>query len=301
VSVPGSTVVEAPAAPEVPRRPADGWRRLLRSPVMVAGLTLIGLVVAVAVLAPLLTPHDPQAITGRALEQPSSRHWLGTDVPGRDLFAQLVFGARASLVAAVVAGSLALAVAVFTGVFPALLGGVADDVSNRLMVFLLALPGFPLLVLIGSMAGNQRLAIILVIAFLGIPHNARILRSQTLALRHSGYIGAARGFGGGPLYVLRRHVVPAIAPLVVVNFVNWAAIAIELEAGLAFIGLGDPSGVSWGMSLNRALSQPSIYFSSMWTWWVLPPGLAITLSVLGFTFVGVALEPTFNPRWLRAS
>ena len=276
-------------------------RRFGRSPLLLIGLALVGLAAAAAMLAPLLTPHDPNAVSGGALQEPSAQHWLGTDVPGRDIFAQLLYGARASLTAGVVAGSLAVAGAILTGVLPALLGGRADVASNRLVVFLLALPGAPLLVLIGSLAGNHQIALILVIAFLGTAPNARILRSQALTLRHRGFIAAARGFGGGPLYVLRRHLVPALGPLVLVAFVNWASVAIGLEAGLAFLGLGDPSGVSWGLMLNRALSQQAIYFSPMWTWWVLPPGFAITLTLLGFTFVGVALESSFNPRSLRSS
>jgi peptide/nickel transport system permease protein len=264
----------------------------------VIGLGLIGLLVAVALAAPLLTPNDPHTISPRALAQPSSQHWLGTDVPGRDIFAQLVYGARASLVVGLVAATLSMTGAILVGVLPALAGGVADTLSNRLVVFLLALPALPLLILVGSLAIDKRLAVILVISFLGTAPNARILRAQAIALRERGYIGAARGFGGGPLYVLRRHLVPGLAPLIVVGFVTWAGVAIGLEAGLAFLGLGDPSGISWGLMMNRALSQPVIYFSPMWTWWVLPAGLAITLTVLGFTFVGVALEPSFSPRSL---
>ncbi len=272
-----------------------------RSPLLVMGLSLVGMVLLVAVLAPLLTAHDPRAITGPALEEPSAEHRLGTDVPGRDIFAQLVFGARTSLTVAAVAASLALAGAVLAGVLPALLGGRPDSISNRLMVFLLALPGLPLLVLVGSLAGESHLVVILLIGFLGIAPNARILRSQTLALRQRGFVNASQGFGGGPLYVVHRHLVPGLGPLILVGFVNWAGLAVALEAGLAFLGLGDPSGISWGLMLNRALSQQSIYFSAMWTWWVLPGGLAVTLTVLAFTFVGVALEPSFNPRWLRSS
>lgn len=300
-----STATAAPAEvpPEVgPPPPLAGEKdALLRSPVLVIGLVLVGLLVLVAVFAPLLASHDPKAISGRALEEPSARHWLGTDVPGRDIFAQLVFGARASLVVALVAPTLALVGAILVGVLPALIGGAADTASNRLMVFLLALPGLPLAVLVASFAGKSEVAIVLVIAFGGVAPNARILRSQVLALRQSGFIAAARGFGGGPLYVLRRHLLPGLGPLLLVGFVYWASVAIGLQAGLAFLGLGDPSGVSWGLMLNRALSQQSIYFSAMWTWWVLPPGIAITLALLGFSFVGVALEPSFNPRWLRSS
>lgn len=273
----------------------------LRSPLVTVGLVIIGLLVVVAVLAPVLAPYDPKAISGPALDRPSAEHLLGTDVPGRDLLAQLIWGARASLIVGLLGASLAMAGAVFLGVTPALLGGWTNAVATRLTILFLAVPVLPLLVLVGSLVGNSRGALILVIGIIGAVPNARILRSQALSLRQRGYIAAARGFGGGPLYVIRRHLVPALAPLIVVGFVNWASVAIGLEAGLSFLGLGDPSGVSWGLTINRALAQPGIYFSALWTWWVLPAGFAITLTVLGFTFIGVGLEPTFNPRWMRTS
>lgn len=272
-----------------------------RSRLLDTGLILLGTLLVVAIFAPLLSPHDPSGVSGPVLEPPSAQHWLGTDIPGRDIFSQVVFGARASLIVAFVASTLTMFGAILVGVLPALIGGWTDRGAARAVVLLLALPGLPLIVLIGSMAGDSRVAVIAVIAFLGIAPNARILRGQALTLRQRGYITAARGFGGGPLYVLRRHLVPGLAPLVVVGFVNWAGIAIALDAGLSFLGVGDPTGVSWGLMLNRALDQDGIYFSGMWTWWVLPPGLAIALTVLGFTFVGVGLEPRFNPRWLRAT
>lgn len=291
------------AADDGPRPAAgdDGHRRQPRSPLLLVGLGFLAVLIVVALAAPLLARHDPKAITGRALEQPSGQHWLGTDVPGRDIFAQLVYGARPSLAVGVAAGVLAMAGAILLGVLPALLGGWADGLANRVVVFLLAVPGLPLMVLVGALAGKSRLALVLVIALAGVAPNARILRSQALTLRQRGFIAAARGFGGRPLYVLRRHLVPGLGPLVVVGFVNWASTAIGLEAGLAFLGLGDPSGVSWGLMLNRALSQQAIYFSPMWVWWVLPAGFAITLSLLSFTFVGVGLEPAFNPGWVRSS
>lgn len=283
-------------------RIAGRWlSHLRRSPLLIAGAVLLLLLVASALLAPVLASHNPATISGPALDPPSAQHWLGTDVPGRDIFAQLVFGARASLAVALIGGSLAMSAAVLLGVLPALVGGFADRLSNAFSVFLLALPGLPLLILVGSLAGNSQLTVILLIGFIGAAPNARILRSQTLSLRQRGFITTARGFGGGPLYVLRRHLVPGLAPLLVVGFVNWAGVSIALEAGLSFLGLGDPSGISWGHMLNRALDQPGIYLSSLWTWWVLPAGGAIALAVLGFTFIGVGLEPAFNPRWLRTS
>src|SRR5204863_3619206 len=133
-------------------------------------------------------------------------------------------------------------------------GGVADTLANRFAIFLLALPGLPLLVLIGSLAGDRRTAVIVVIGLLGAAPNARILRSQTLTLRERGFVSCAQGFGSSRLTVLRRHIVPGLGPLLLVGFVNWAALAVGLEAGLAFLGVGNPSGISWGLMLNRALS-----------------------------------------------
>lgn len=299
-----STTADLAAGPAVAGAddgPPGGSNHPARSPLLVIGLAVIGLLVVVALFAPWLTSYNPQVVSGPALQQPSGRHWLGTDIPGRDIWAQLLYGTRASLIAAGVAGALAMIGAIAMGVLPALRAGFTDSFCNRLVVFLLALPGLPLLIVIGALAGDNQIALILVIAFLGIGPNARILRSQTLALRDRGFIGAARGFGGSPLYVLRRHVVPAMGPLVAIGFVNWAGVAVGLQAGLAFLGLGSPSAVSWGQMMNRALSQQGIYFSPMWTWWVLPPGLGITVTLLAFTFVGVGLEPSFNPRWLRSA
>ncbi|MFN2607577.1 MAG: ABC transporter permease [Acidimicrobiales bacterium] len=276
--------------------PKGGDRRY--SPLVVAGLVLLAIVVGVALAAPLLSRYSPKAISGPSYSQPSARHWLGTDDSGRDLFAQLVYGARASLFVAVVAGSLAMVGAVLLGVLPAVAGGATDTVCNRVVVFLLALPAAPLLIMIGAMAGNQRVAIILVIGFLGVAPTARLLRARTISLRQRGFIASARGFGSGPLYLTRRHLVPSLGPLLVVRFVNWAGVAVGLEAGLAFLGLGNPSSISWGMTMNRALSQQAVYFSPLWTWWALPPGFAVTITILGFVFLGVGLEPTFNPRWL---
>lgn len=265
------------------------------------GCGLLGAVSAMALLAPVLAQHDPAGVSGSALTRPSASHWLGTDIPGRDLFAQLVYGARTSLVVAVAGAAVAVLGAIVVGVLPALAGGAADALSMRAVVFLLAVPGLPLLVLVGAMVGDSRAAVIVLIGTIGVAPNARVLRSQTLSLRQRGFVAVSRGLGGGSGYVLRRHIVPALGPLLVIGYVNWAGVAIGLEAGLSFLGVGDPTGVSWGLTLNRALTQPGIYFSAMWTWWVLPAGLAITATVLGCTFVGVALEPRFNPRWLRAT
>ncbi|MCA1841825.1 MAG: ABC transporter permease, partial [Actinobacteria bacterium] len=173
---------------------------------------------------------------------------------------------------------------------------VVDTVLMRAVDVVVAMPGLPLMLLIASLVGPSRPLLIGMIGFAGAPLVARTLRNQARSLGQRGFVGASRGFGAGPLYVLRRHVVPGLGPVLVSRFLFWAPIAIFIEAGLAFLGLGDPLEVSWGSMLDKATRNPGLYFTPLWTWWVLPAGFAIAFTVLGFTLVGIGLEPWFNPR-----
>lgn len=273
--------------------------KMLRSPlVLVGGGVLVALGV-VAALAPVLAPYDPRALAGDALQPPSRRHLLGTNNIGQDILSQIVWGARTSLAVALGAASVAVALGIVVGLTAGLLGGFADVVAMRVVDVFLAIPRLPLLVLVGALIGASRGILILLIALLTWPVVARLLRSETLTLRQRGFVAAARGLGGGAAYIVRCHLLPAVAPIAASSFILIAGNAILLEAALAFLGLSDPIGVSWGLMLNRALLQPGLYFIDAWMWSVLPAGFAITLAVMGFAFLGVGLEPALNPRWRR--
>lgn len=272
-----------------------------RSPLLAAGLVVVLVLAAVAALAPFIAPYDPKAIVGDALSSPSSRHLLGTNDAGVDIFSELVWGARSTLVVASAATALVLTIGVLLGLVAGMFGGPVETLVMRSADVVLAVPAIPLLIFIASLAGPSRTVAILSIGLLGWPQVARVVRSQTLSLRSRGFIRAAHGYGAGPLYVMRRHFVPALGPVIAANLAFMAGLAVTIEAGLAFIGLGDPTTASWGAILERALRHQAIYVSSMWLWWLLPAGLAITVAVLGFTFIGVGLEPRFNPRWTRFS
>lgn len=185
------------------------------------------------------------------------------------------------------------------GLTAGLRGGLADTAAMRVVDVFLGLPILPLLIFIAALAGPSITVSILMIGLFTWPQTARIVRSQTLTLRQRGFITSARGFGAGPLYVIRRHLVPSLGPVIAANLVFVAGLSVTIEAGLSFLGLGDPIAVSWGADLNRALSNPQIYIGSLWLWWLVPAGLALTLAVVGFTLIGVALEPQFNPRSSR--
>jgi ABC-type dipeptide/oligopeptide/nickel transport system permease subunit len=277
----------------------EGKRR--RSPLLVAGITVCGLFVASAVSAPWISPYPPRAITGGAFEKPSAAHLLGTNDAGADILSRVAWGSRDTLIVAVVASVIVLAMGIAIGLTAGLRGGILDLLLMRLVDIFLALPIWPLLIFVAAVVGPSRTVSILMIGFFVWPQTARIVRSQTLTLRNRGFVGGARGFGGSPFYVLRRHIVPSLGPLIASNLVYVAGLAVIIQAALSFIGLSDPSAVSWGGELNRALTNPQIYIGSTWLWWLLPPGLAITVAILGFTFIGVGLEPEFNPRWAHAS
>ncbi|MHB8656487.1 MAG: ABC transporter permease [Solirubrobacteraceae bacterium] len=271
-----------------------------RPPFLSLGVGIVAVVAITAIFAPLLAPFDPHAISGPSLAGPSSTHLLGTNDAGQDLFSQLLWGARGTASVAMPAAGLGVFLGLAVGASAGLLGGGIDVVMMRVVDLILAVPVLPLLILIAALAGPSQGTVILVIAGIAWPGTARVLRSATLSLVGSGHVHAARGFGAGPLYVLRRHITPALGPHLAANFVSWAATAIALQSGLAFLGLSNPTQVSWGGILNRALSHEGVYFSSEWIWWVLPAGFAIILATLGLSFLGLALEPRFNPRWDRA-
>lgn len=279
-------------------------RRFLRfvrsSRLLLIGTVIVAVLVVVALAAPWIAPYDPKAITGDAFENPSWEHLLGTNDTGSDIFSGLVWGTRSTLVVAVGATSLIIAIGVAVGLTAGLRGGFVDTLLMRVVDVFLALPVLPLLIFIAALAGPSLTLSILLIGLFTWPQTARIIRSQTLSLRTRGFIDTAKGFGAGPFYVMRRHLLPALGPVIASNLVLWAGLAVTIEAGMAFIGLGDPTAVGWGTMLNRAITSPQIYLGSLWLWWLLPAGMALTIAVLGFTFIGVGLEPRFNRRSDRA-
>jgi len=266
------------------------------SPVLVVGLAMLATLVAVAVLAPWIAPYGPKEITGDSFESPSAAHLLGTNEAGADLFSRLIWGSRTTLVVAVAASALVLSAGIAVGLTAGLRGGLADTALMRLVDVLLGLPVLPLLIFVGALAGPSLSTSILMIGAFLWPQTARVVRSQTLTLRQRGFVASARGFGGGATYVIRRHLVPALGPVIAANLVFVAGLAVGIEAGLSFLGLGDPSAVSWGAELQRALATGQSQLGSLWLWWLLPFGLALTFAIFGLSLVGVALEPRFNPR-----
>lgn len=276
-------------------------RELRRSGMAATGLAIIAVLAVVAVFAPLIAPYDPSVPSGPSLAPPSLAHPLGTTEIGADVLSALIFGTRTALLVAVPAGALAVAVGSVAGVAIGMLGDRGAQVGARAIDAFLAIPMLPLVLLLAAFAGSSPPALIVIIALAGMAPTARVVRAQTLTLRQRGFLAAARGLGAGRGYLMRRHLLPALGPVILATLVNWVGLAFLLHASLAFLGIGDPTSSAWGTIINRALLQSGIYTGGGgWLWLVLPAGLAIAVAVLGFTLLGVGLEAVMNPRWRRA-
>jgi ABC-type dipeptide/oligopeptide/nickel transport system permease subunit len=269
--------------------PVIGW----------VGVAIVAVFVGLALGAPWLTSYRVTQLAGRPLEAPSAAHLLGTNGVGQDLATQFLNGARVSLFVAVLAGGGTLLIGALVGMVAGWAGGLVDAVLMRMVDLVLVIPKVPLLIVIGTYAGPSLPVISLIIALTGWPPTARIVRSQVLSLRRRAHIKAAVGFGASAGQVLRRHILPEVGLILTAGLVGAAGRAIAFEAGLAFLGLGDPGRASWGAILRDAIGFGGIFFTDAWKWWLIPPVAAISLLLLGATFVGVGLEQRINPRLSR--
>lgn len=272
-----------------PRFPAIGW----------VGLAVVAVFVALALAAPYIAPYRVIELAGEPLEPPSGRHLVGTNGVGQDLATQLLSGARVSLFVALVAGGGTLLIGAALGMVAGWAGGSTDAVLMRVVDLVLVIPKIPLLIVMGTYAGPGLTMLAVIIAVTSWPPTARVVRSQVLSLRRRAHVKAAVGFGASSRQVLGRHVLPEVGLILVAGLVGAAGRAITFEAGLAFLGLGDPTRASWGATLRDALDFGGLFFTDAWQWWLVPPVVAVSMLLLGVTFLGVGLEQRINPRLTR--
>ncbi len=259
-------------------------RGRFRSSSAVAGLTLLGALSLCALFAPLLAPGDPAAITDRALLPPGADHWFGTDDLGRDVFGGVVHGAWNSLRVGLVASTISIALGLVVGGLAGVRSGVVDNALMRGTEFVQALPRFFLVVLIVSLFGSHLWLIVLTIGLTAWPAPARVFRAQVLATIGRDFVMAARAAGGGDAAVLWRHALPLSMPVLAAQVSYQAGGAILAEAGLSFLGLGDPTVLSWGTLLGSAQ-----HFVRVAWWMSVFPGLTIMLTVLACNLIADAM------------
>jgi peptide/nickel transport system permease protein len=261
------------------------------------GLTILAFFVAVALLAPLLADRSGLDVTladGPILHPPTSGYPLGTDENGRSVLTLLIWGARISLFVGLCATLISMVIGTFVGLVSGYFGGWIGRITFRVTEWFLVIPFLPLAIALASVLGRGLFNIVIVIGVTSWPGTALLIRSQTLSIRERAYVERAEAIGAGRWHQLGRHVLPNVMPMVFANTTLTVAIAILSETTLSFLGLGDPTRVSWGSMLDGAYHAGAIT-TGCW-WYVVPPGVCVVLVVLAFTLIGQALEEIFNPR-----
>lgn len=281
-------------APTKPRR-----RRLDLNASLVVGLVLTVGFLAIALISYVWLPSNPNIPNIKARMTPpfSPDHWLGTDGLGRDIVAQLMVGARTSILVGAGGALIALLLGTITGLFAAAYGKVADEVVSRGADILLSIPGMVTALVLAATIGSGAFTTILALAAFFTPSFTRVIRSAAIGVLQEDFITSAKLYGRGRLFILARHVIPNIAGVMIVQFTLYFAAGILTEAGLSYLGVGvtRPS-ISWGMMLNEA--QQTVGISSPLAIW---PGLAIVFVVLGLNLLGDGLRDVLDPKLKRRS
>lgn len=282
--------------PRLSRRVArslrDFWLRYKRNLGGVVGLVLVIFFLAVAVLAPDIARFDPlQVRTGPRFSTPTAENLMGTDDLGRDIFSGVIYGIRTSMLVGVLAVVTSASIGIIVGAVSGYFGGILDELLMRFTEFTLIVPKLFLALVIVAIFGSGLWIVILVIGILSWPPIARVVRAEFLALRESEFVEAARGLGASHFNIIFAEILPNVMPSILVTASLQIAGAILLEAGLSFLGLGDPSNRSLGLMLNDSLPL----FRRAW-WTSVFPGLTISLIVLAFNITGDTLNDTLNPR-----
>lgn len=259
-------------------------------------LSFIVLVCFIAIFAPMLTKHPWNQPTGASFEPPNKAHILGTDDLGIDLWAQICYGTRNSIVVGIGTAVIACFLGTVLGVVSGYYGGIIDLVITAFIDILTSIPGLPIMIVAGAFFGPSIKNIILILSILSWAAPARIIRSKIISVKQETYIKVAEGYGAGFLYITYKHFLPQIFPISLASFIKLISKAIVSEASLSFLGLGDPTSKSWGLILNYALNFPGIYFTDYWKWWVVYPLLCIMLLVLAAAIIGREFEKILDAK-----
>ncbi|HEX6248088.1 MAG TPA: ABC transporter permease, partial [Nocardioidaceae bacterium] len=278
------------------------WHRLRRNPTAIVGALIVLVFVIIALIAPWLTPYEPAStqwsgqVTPTSVPGPSAEHWLGLDRFGSDMYTQMLFGARQSLVYGVVATAIGLSVGTLLGVLAGGLGGWVDTAIMRVVDIMLSIPSLLLAVSIAAVLGQNAYSIMIAIGVAQVPIFARLLRGSMLSQNGGDYVLAANALGIRRHRIILGHVLPnSVGPTIVQATLNLATAIIEVAA-LSFLGLGqsDPAVAEWGRMLvaaqDRFEAAPRL---------ALLPGTAIAITALGFTLLGEALREALDPRTRR--
>lgn len=258
------------------------------------GAFIVVFYVLVALIGPYFVPYDPTEIVGRRHTPPSADYWFGTDGSGKDVFSQTVVGARSSLATGFIVGAIVTLIGILIGMTAGYMRGRVDDLLSTLINIVLIIPGLPLLIVLAAFLPAGFWSIIFVLSVTGWAWGARVLRSQTMSLREKDFVASAVTAGEGKLRIMLREILPNMMSIVVAGFFGAVNYAIGAQAGLEFLGLGNPSNISWGNNLYWAQNNGALLVGAWWT--LIPSGLSIALVAFGFSMINYAIDEVTNPR-----
>jgi len=271
------------------------FRQLVKAPMGLIGIVILVFFFGMAIFGPIIAGDVKSIQSGNDFLEPSPEHWLGTDNFGIDIFHELLYGARTSIIVGVVSALIASLLGAGVGLYSGYAGGWKDEVVMRLNDIVLSIPWLVLMIIVAAFIGEIDLTgIILIIGLTGWSYTARVVRAQVLSVKERQYIERARSVGASDLSIIRRHIFPNTFPLVFANTILTVAVSILSEATLSFLGLRPEKEVTWGTMLSYA-SESSAFQIGL-HWWILAPGLCIVVVVLGFTLLGYALDEILNPK-----
>ena len=273
------------------------WSTFRQKPMAMIGMVMLLVVLIMAFFAPMLAPYDPNervdVTPADILAPPDAEHLLGRDDAGKDVLSLLIYGARVSLIVGFVSSFVSMFIGTAVGLAAGYYGGKVSNILMRFTDFLMVIPDLPLMLVIISVWGRGLWKIILVISILYWTYTARLVRSQVLSIKERQFILRAKALGASDFRIISRHILPQVMPLIIAQGVLEISSAIIAESTLSFLGLGDPTLISWGMMLNFAFERA---ISAKAWWFLLPPGIAIVWVSLAIILIGNALEEIVNPR-----
>ena len=272
----------------------DFLRRMVAQPKAVIGLVIMAFFILVAIFAPLIAPYDPSEYVGLPHQPPSAQFWFGTTGQGQDVFSQLVWGSRISLLIGFSVGILSTILGLIIGMISGYIPGVVDGVLNMFTNVFLLIPGLPLLIALASFLPQGMVTVMLVLTFTGWSWPARVFRSQMLSLREKDFVSASVVSGEGVPRIVFSEILPNMLSLVMSSLFGAVIYTIGADAGLAFLGFENVNIVSWGTMLYWASNSSALLQEAWWTF--LPPGLCIALVSFATTMLIYAMDEVTNPR-----
>jgi len=275
----------------------DLRQTVFQDPWFVMGFILALVFAIITLLGPLLAPFNPWDMSFAPISAPSTRHLLGINDGGQDIFSELLFAIRNTVTFGLTSGLIALVLGVLIGLIAGWLGGLTDMILMRIADVLLAVPAIMILILTAALFRPSPWVLALILSGMMWPTISKAIRAQTLSLRESLHVRAAAQIGGGNWYIIRRHLMPEMFPLYLIGFAAKARMAMFMEASLAFLGLFDPTRKSLGMMIGYALKY---YYMDIWWNWLLPPIVCLSLLIMCVTFLAISLERILDPRLKEA-